>query len=59
MLNYAAVIPKRQGLKYVVNLYIMVEQDYVKQAIQQEMINSVKRGVALSLINPNRMRKEI
>lgn len=33
MLNYAAVIPKGQGLKYVVNLYIMVEQDCVKQAI--------------------------
>ena len=50
MLNYTAVIPKRQGLKYVVNLYLMVEQDCAKQAIQQEMINSVKNGVTLSLI---------
>ena len=59
MLNYTAVIPKRKGLKHVVNLYLMVEQDCAKQAIQQEMINSVKNGVTLSLINLNWMRKEI
>ena len=59
MLNYTAVIPKRQGLKYVVNLYLMVEQDCAKQARQQEMINSVKNGVTLSLINLNWMGKEI
>ena len=35
MLNYAVVIPKGQGLRYVVNLYIMGEQDRMKQAIQQ------------------------
>ena len=59
MLNYAAVISKRQGLKYVVNLYLMVEQYCVKQAIQQEMIYSVKNGVTLSLFNLNWMRKEV
>lgn len=59
MLNYAAVIPKGQGLRYVVNLYIMVEQDCVKQAIQQYMINPVQNGVKVRLIDPSRMHKEI
>ena len=34
MLN-PAVIPKGQGFKYVVNLYIMVEEDCVKQTMKQ------------------------
>ena len=59
MLNYAAFIPKGQGLKCVVNLYIMVEQDCVKQAIQQYMINAVQNGVTVRLIDPSRMHKQI
>ena len=59
MLNYAAVIPKGQGLKYVVNLYIMVEQDCVKQVIQQYMINPVQNGMTVRLTDPSRMHKEI
>ena len=59
MLNYAAVIPKGQGLRYVVNLYIMVEQDCVKQAIQQYIINPAQNGMTVRLIDPSRMHKEI